>query len=77
MAQGMNMGIFTLLFVVLGVLLGIASFFFYIIRRASRLAAAGLSPVDLPGTATRDAASNPAAAPTSNTRPGTLASFTQ
>ena len=40
MAQGMNMGIFTLLIVILSVLVGIAAFFFYIIRRAARFEAA-------------------------------------
>jgi hypothetical protein len=40
MAQGMNMGIFTLLIVILSVLAGIACFFFYIIRRAARFEAA-------------------------------------
>jgi F0F1-type ATP synthase assembly protein I len=38
MAQGMNMGIVTLLFVIVSVLLGIAAFFFYILRRAAQLA---------------------------------------
>src|SRR5690349_5802586 len=40
MAQGMNMGVFTLLLVVLAVLMGIASFFFYLIRRARQFEAA-------------------------------------
>ena len=40
MAQGMNMGIFTLLLVILTVLVGIAGFFFYIVRRAARFEAA-------------------------------------
>ena len=40
MAQGMNMGIFTLLLVILSVLIGIAAFFAYIIRRAALLEAA-------------------------------------
>ncbi len=39
MAKGMNMGIFTLLLVILSVLLGIAAFFFYILRRAAKMAA--------------------------------------
>lgn len=39
MAKGMNMGIFFLLSVLLLVLGGIVSFFIFIIRRASRLAA--------------------------------------
>ena len=38
MAKGMNMGILTLLIVITSVLLGIAAFFFYILRRAARLA---------------------------------------
>lgn len=37
MAKGMNAGIFTLLFVITSVLLSIALFFGYILRRASRL----------------------------------------
>lgn len=37
MAQGMNMGIFTLLIVILSVLVGIAAFFVYIVRRAARV----------------------------------------
>ena len=37
MAQGMNMGIITLLLVIVSVLLSIALFFVYILRRASRL----------------------------------------
>ena len=40
MAKGMNMGIFTLLIVILSVLLGISIFFFYILRRAAKMAAA-------------------------------------
>ena len=39
MAKGMNMGIFTLLIVILSVLLGISMFFFYILRRAAKMAA--------------------------------------
>jgi hypothetical protein len=38
MAQGMNMGILTLLVVIMSVLVGIAIFFTYILRRAARLA---------------------------------------
>lgn len=38
MAKGMNMGIFTLLVVILSVLFGISVFFFYIMRRAAKLA---------------------------------------
>jgi hypothetical protein len=37
MARGMNMGIFTLLIVIMSVLMGIAGFFVYILRRAARL----------------------------------------
>ncbi len=40
MAKGMNAGIFALLVVITSVLLGIAIFFAYILRRAARLAAA-------------------------------------
>lgn len=40
MAKGMNMGIFTLLIVIMTVLFGIAVFFFYILRRAAKMAAA-------------------------------------
>ena len=39
MARGMNMGIFALLFVIVGVLIAISSFFIYIARRASRMPA--------------------------------------
>lgn len=53
MAQGMNMGIFTLLFVVLSVLIGIAAFFVYILRRASRLASLnGIQPETSESTVT-------------------------
>jgi len=38
MAQGMNMGILSLLIVIVSVLFGIALFFGYILRRAARLA---------------------------------------
>jgi len=38
MARGMNMGIMTLLVVIMSVLVGIAVFFIYILRRAARLA---------------------------------------
>jgi hypothetical protein len=37
MAQGMNMAIFTLLLIITSVLIGIATFFGYIIHRAARL----------------------------------------
>ena len=43
MAKGMNMGIFSLLFVVVFVLSGIAAFFIYLVRRSSALAAAAAS----------------------------------
>ncbi len=47
------MGIFTLLFVVLSVLLGIAAFFVYILRRASRLASStGIPPATSESTLT-------------------------
>ena len=39
MAKGMNMGIFTLLLVIMSVLLAISVFFFYILRRAAKMAA--------------------------------------
>ena len=48
MAKGMNMGIMTLLVVVLSVLVGIAVFFAYILRRAARLAAATPAPSSQP-----------------------------
>ena len=41
MAQGMNMGIFTLLLVIVSVLIGIASVGFYFVRRAARISATG------------------------------------
>lgn len=37
MAKGMNAGIFTLLFIITTVLLSVAIFFAYILRRAARL----------------------------------------
>lgn len=43
MAQGMNMGILTLLIVVMSVLAGIATFFAYILIRAARMEAANSS----------------------------------
>lgn len=36
LAEGMNMGILTLLIVVLGVLTGVASFFIYLARRSAQ-----------------------------------------
>lgn len=44
MALGMNMGIFALLVVILSVLIGIASFFVFLARRAVRFSAAAASP---------------------------------
>ena len=44
MAQGMNLGIFALLIVIVSVLLGIASFFVFLARRSARVAAAAASP---------------------------------
>lgn len=38
MAQGMNMGIFSLLLVITCVLAGVSGFFVYLIRRSSQLA---------------------------------------
>lgn len=50
LAQGMNAGIFTLLGVIGGVLLAIAGFFFYLVRRAIThplpMPAESLSPVE-------------------------------
>ncbi len=40
MAQGMNMGILTLLVVVATVLFGIVTFFIYVARKAAKMAAA-------------------------------------
>jgi heme/copper-type cytochrome/quinol oxidase subunit 2 len=40
MAKGMNAGIFALLLVITSVLLGVAIFFAYLLRRAARLSAA-------------------------------------
>jgi heme/copper-type cytochrome/quinol oxidase subunit 2 len=40
LAQGMNMGIFTLLGFIGFVLVGVAAFFVFLIRRAARMAAA-------------------------------------
>jgi hypothetical protein len=40
MAQGMNLGIFALLIVIVSVLIGIASFFVFLARRSARFAAA-------------------------------------
>jgi flagellar basal body-associated protein FliL len=40
MAQGMNMGIFTLLAVIVSVLAGVAGFFIFLARKSARAAAA-------------------------------------
>lgn len=58
MAQGMNMGIFSLLLIIVSVLLSIAAFFVYILRRAARLAR------DQAGPAEFRAAQAPLASPT-------------
>jgi len=44
LAKGMNMGIFSLLLVVVSVLGGIASFFIYLARKSSAVAALSRSP---------------------------------
>jgi heme/copper-type cytochrome/quinol oxidase subunit 2 len=44
MAKGMNAGIFALLLVITSVLLGVAIFFAYILRRAARLSEAAAAP---------------------------------
>lgn len=46
MARGMNMGIFTLLIVVVGVLTGIAGVGVFFAVRSARLAKAGISPTE-------------------------------
>ena len=46
MARGMNMGIFTLLFVVVGVLSGIAGVGIFFAVRSARLARAGISATE-------------------------------
>ena len=46
MARGMNMGIFTLLIVVVGVLAGIAGVGIFFAVRSARLARAGISPTE-------------------------------
>ena len=43
MAQGMNMGIFALLFVIGSVLIGVASFAIFLARRAARFPVSQLS----------------------------------
>jgi hypothetical protein len=51
LAEGMNMGIFSLLLVVLLVLSGVAAFFIYLARRASTLAGPKVAAADsLPPT---------------------------
>jgi hypothetical protein len=49
MARGMNMGIFTLLIVVVGVLSGIAGVGIFFAVRSARLAKAGISPTEPAG----------------------------
>ncbi len=44
MARGMNMGIFALLFVILGVLVAISTFFVFVARRATKFSHAALQP---------------------------------
>ena len=44
MARGMNMGIFALLFVIVGTLIAISAFFVFVARRASRFPENGLQP---------------------------------
>ena len=51
MAQGMNMGILSLLLVVMAVLAGIASFFIYLMVRAARRATTAPAPGRIPPTA--------------------------
>lgn len=58
MAQGMNMGIFALLFVISSVLIGVASFAIFLARRAARF------PVAQPSAASDAELATPAAQPT-------------
>ena len=58
MAQGMNMGIFALLFVIGSVLVGVASFAIFLARRAARF------PVAQPSAAPDAELAAPAAQPT-------------
>lgn len=54
MAEGMNMGIFSLLFVISTVLVGVAAFFVYLARRSAQ-AAHGPAPEPLPETTSHSA----------------------
>jgi hypothetical protein len=58
MAQGMNVGIFALLFVIVSVLLGIASFAIFLVRRSARF------PLTQPSAASDAELAAPAAQPT-------------
>jgi len=58
MAQGMNMGIFALLFVIGSVLVGVASFAIFLARRAARF------PVIQPSAASDAELAGPSAQPT-------------
>ena len=51
MAEGMNMGILSLLIIVMAVLAGIASFFIYLMVRSARLAGAAPAPGRIPPVA--------------------------
>jgi hypothetical protein len=51
MAEGMNMGILSLLIIVMAVLAGIASFFIYLMVRSARLAGTAPAPARIPPTA--------------------------
>jgi hypothetical protein len=59
MAQGMNLGIFALLIVIVSVLIGIASFFVFLARRSARVAAAAASPHS-PAVSATESSSSPA-----------------
>ena len=62
LARGMNMGIFALLIVVLSVLVGLASFFIFLARRAARVGA-------LPGPSASVPSTSESSAPLSQTTP--------
>ena len=51
MAHGMNMGIFTLLIIIVSVLVGIASIGFYLVRRSARLASETAAMANAPQAA--------------------------
>jgi hypothetical protein len=53
MAQGMNMGIFTLLIVIVSVLVGIASFGIFLTRRSARFPNAAAMPSSSPELAAK------------------------